>query len=427
MTDGMDGKVAWVRSGFPGANQWTYLDVAARGLISQQVRIQVDNYLDSRMNEGGDKPAMLTTAEDARSGFAALVNSEPDEVALVKNVSDGINTVASALPWTSRHNLVLCEEVEHPSNLFVWFNIRDRFGVEIRRVPSKGGAIDAEALLDVVDENTLLVTVASVTFAPGFRTDIESIGQFCRKRGVFFMIDAAQSVGVLATDLRRLSVDGLAVATQKGLLALYGMGFLYVRREWAEKMRPLYLSRFGIDGRTHEAASVSGEYQLSPGARRFDVGNYNYIGCVAAAASIQQLLKVGAEPIERHVLKLSRSMADGLMNLGLPVQVCDDKHRSHIVSVGHHLVDIHDATPDEQLQSLFVFLTENRVKLSIRRGVLRLSFHLYNNYDDVDRTLQLVRTWQARSSKFGNRAESSRAESHRCPASVNKEQAAGGK
>ncbi len=90
---------------------------------------------------------------------------------------------------------------------------------------------------------------------------------------------------VLASD-----IDALAVSTQKGLLGLYGMGFLYCRQAWADQMQPAYLARFGVDlGDAHEAAIGSDFYTLMPAARRFDLGNYHFLGCAAANASMVQL------------------------------------------------------------------------------------------------------------------------------------------
>jgi len=392
----LDLALARLRGSFPGAAKWTYLDVAARGLLSAEVRSALDRHLDSRMMDGGDKPKMLSMVELARQSFASLVNADPGDVALVKNVSDGINAVATALPWKAGHNVVLCREVEHPSNIFPWYNIRDMFGVEVRSIGSVNGVIEPQALFEAADENTKLLTVASVSFAPGYRADIDRIGRFCRDRGIFFLVDAAQSIGVLRTDLKQTPVDALTVATPKGLLGLYGMGFLFVRGRWAERMRPAYLSRFGVDlGGAHEAAGSDGAYRLDASAHRFDVGNYNYLGCVAAATSIGQLLEIGSSTIERHVLGLSNRLARGLLGLDLPVYGGEPGPDStHIVCVGDVLSEQHDSTSHASLQDLYAYLTAHGVKLSIRRGILRFSFHLYNDESDVERALGLVKAWR---------------------------------
>ena len=140
-----------------------------------------------------------------------------------------------------------------------------------------------------------------VTFAPGFRTDVAAIGQACRARGALLLVDAAQAAGVVDIDLEKLPVDALAVGTPKALLGLYGLGFLFVREALAERLRPAYLSGAGLDRGTLDGPRTL--LSLKRGAGRFEVGNHNYVGCVAAAASIEQLQALGTERIERHALR----------------------------------------------------------------------------------------------------------------------------
>ena len=248
-----------------------------------------------------------------------LINAHADEVALTKNVSEGLNIVAAGMPWQAGDNVVLCPELEHPNNVYCWLNQRCR-GVEVRLVSPRGDRIPIDEMVARIDARTRVVTASTVTFAPGFRTEVDRLGLACRERGVFFMVDAAQSCGVLSTDVAASHIDGLAVSTQKGLLGLYGMGFLYCRRAWAEQMQPAYLARFSVDlGDAHEAALGSDDYTLMPAARRFDLGNYNFLGCAAADASMAQLLAYDIQTIERHVLSLSHQLAQGFLDLGLPV------------------------------------------------------------------------------------------------------------
>jgi cysteine desulfurase / selenocysteine lyase len=214
---------------------------------------------------------------------------------------------------------------------------------------------------------------------------------------VFFMVDAAQSCGVLHTDVAASHIDGLAVSTQKGLLGLYGMGFLYCRRDWAEQMHPAYLARFSVDlGDAHEAELGSSDYQLMPAARRFDLGNYNFLGCAAADVAMAQLLAYDIRAIERHVIGLSHRLAQGFLDLNLPVcGGAPGPHLAHIVTVGT-LGSSHYGTEDERFNQLYAFLTEHDVCLSIRRGVLRFSLHVYNTLNDVERLLGLTQRWLRR-------------------------------
>ena len=378
---------------FPATAQATYMDVAARGVISRTVRAALDAHLDGRMLGSAEKDEYFALAERARRRFARLINADADEVALTKNVSEGLNTVAAGMPWQAGDNVVLCPELEHPNNVYCWLNLRRR-GVEVRMVLPRADRMPIDAMISRIDARTRVVTASTVTFAPGFRTEIDRLGRACRERGVFFMVDAAQSCGVLATDVVASQIDGLAVSTQKGLLGLYGLGFLYCRRAWAEQMQPAYLARFSVDlGDAHEAALGGDDYTLMPAARRFDLGNYNFLGCAAADASMAQLLTYDIQNIERHVLGLSHRLAQGFLDLGLPVcGGAPGPHLAHIVAVGE-LGSSHYGTEDERFNQLYTFLTDHDVRLSIRRGVLRFSLHVYNTSRDVERVLELTQQW----------------------------------
>ena len=389
---------AAARRGFPGTEGKVYTNTAARGLLSRPSRAALDAYLDQLGDGRVDKQANFDAIERVREKFARLINAHPDEIAYSKNVSEGLNMIAAALPWQAGDNVVLCRDVEHPNNIYPWLNLQSRFGVEVRSVPDRDGAIDVDAMIDHIDDRTRLVTVATVTFAPGFRTDVAALGRVCRENGIFFLVDAVQSVGVVVTDVDALMVDGLAVSTQKGLCGLYGMGFLYCRRDWAERITPAALARFSVDlgPDVHEATMGDARYDLMPGARRFDLGNYNYPAAIAVEPALDLQLDIGPPVIEDYVCGLSRRLAAGLHQLGLQVSGGPPgPHLAHIVTAGNFTRETHESSGDPEADALYNHLAENDVILTVRRGMLRFSLHLYNNEADVDRVLDLVREHRA--------------------------------
>ena len=139
------------------------------------------------------------------------------------------------------------------------------------------------------------------------------------------------------------------------------------------------------------------EYRLAGGARRFDLGNYNYTAALNVDVTMEYLDRLGKSAIESYVLGLSHKLARGLLELGLPVNGgAPGAHLAHIVTVGEIMAGGHDSTGDARMQSLHDHLAEHRVKLSIRRGVLRFSLHLYNTEHDVERVLALAAEWSRR-------------------------------
>ena len=388
--------VAEVRRMFPATERITYMNVAVRGLLSTRVREAVDAYIDSHQYGNWQKHSELAMIEHTRMSFAKLINADADEIAFTKNASDGLSTIAASLPWQSGDNVVFCPELEHPNNVYPWLNLKRRIGVEVRSVEPDDGRIPADRIANTMDERTRLVTVPTVSFSPGFITELAPIAERCRELGTFFLVDAAQSIGVQDTDVKELGVDGLAVATQKGMMAFYGTGFLYCRREWAERIEPVYLARFGValNADAHETSMDVDRLEYARGARRFDVGNYNYLGATAAEASLELIHELGTPAIEKHVRGLAFRLSEGMLVLGLPVAgASPGPHIGHIVAVGKSGGGRHYTADDPRMNSLHDFLIENGVRLAIRRGILRFSLHVYNNTDDVDRVLHLTREW----------------------------------
>ena len=232
---------------------------------------------------------------------------------------------------------------------------------------------------------------------------MKGVAAAARRVGALTLVDAAQSVGALRTDVRELGVDALAVATQKCLLAEYGFGFLFARREVADALTPVHLARFGVDLDAHETAYDAASLRYRPGALRFDVGNYNYLGAAAAGAALDLLAGWGIGAVERHVRGLAAMLADGMAELGLPVAGGGSGPRlAHIVCVGGTGGGRHYAADDPAMNALHAHLTEAGVRLAIRSGLLRFSIGVYNNAEDVERVLAAARAWvRARTSRSG--------------------------
>ncbi|WP_199823560.1 aminotransferase class V-fold PLP-dependent enzyme [Labrenzia sp. OB1] len=232
--------------------------------------------------------------------------------------------------------------------------------------------------------------VSAATFAPGARTDLKTIGQSCRDSGAFFLVDGAQAVGVLDLNVCRDLIDGLAFSTQKGLLGLYGLGFLYCRSDWAEQMSPRSIARFSVDTSGHEA-DFDPEYKLRRSALRFDLGNYNFLAATAVEPSLDLLLRIGTPAIDRYLSSLSASLIDGLVENDLPVVGGRGKAICNIVTAGTPAAT-NGSAAGERYISILQALVEAGIVLSSRRGLLRFSFHVYNTNADVERVLHAVKS-----------------------------------
>lgn len=386
-----------LRQEFPATENAIYMDVANQGLISRTTRTSMDQHLDNRLNGLNDEEKMMQLVERTRSRFAKFIAAEQDEIAITKNASEGINIIGNAIDWRPGDNVVLCRQLEHANNILPWLQIRDKHRIELRIVEADSGAIPCDALTKAIDSRTRIVTLSTVTMVPGFKTVMEPIAEACKRVGAFLLADASQSVGILDTDITRLGVDGLVASSYKGLMGLYGLGFLYCRREWADRLSPAYLARFSVDlGDAPESAPIFDSVKLRAGAPRFEIGHYNFPGVIAVYASIGQLMEIGTLAIEQSVTSVARRLASGLLDLGLPV--CGGEPGNHIgsiVALGEPAALAGSRESDSRIHSLHEHLLKNQVIVSVRRGMLRFSLHLYNTADEADQVVALAKNWLA--------------------------------
>lgn len=383
---------------YPGAPLRPYLNVAVRSLLARPVREVCDRYLDGAMEGGPNKDELFNTVERGRSRFARWIGADPDEVAWTRNVTDGINLFLGALDWRDGDEVVYCPDLEHPANVLPWRNLALRRGVRLKAVPAEGGRLPSVRMAEAVGPNTRVIAAATVSYSPGFIADLVPLKEARDRHGAFLVLDAAQSVGVLGTDVDAMGADVLAVATQKALSASYGTGFLYCRRGVAEALTPAALGRHGVVfdmGKASETALPDAGIPYAPGARRFDLGNYNYLGAVAVDAALAMLESFGAAAIEERCLDLSQRLARGLHESGLPLTSGSPTPEiSHIVTAGTLGRQGERKVSDPALDALRVRLEAAGVVFSVRRAVLRFSCFIYNDEADVDKVIDVVRQWR---------------------------------
>lgn len=306
------------RAGFPALKSQTYLSIADKMILHDEVRAAVDLHLDRLAMASASRIEHETEVEAARGRFATLVSAPPATIAITRNVSDGVNALAWAHPMAEGANIVLTASAEHPNNLYPWLRQQKR-GLELRIVPEgPGGTVDTDAMIAAMDDNTAIMTCASASFAPGYRADLWRLGEACRARDVFFIVDGVQTTGIMHHDLSAEPIDAFVSSSSKGLLGAYGIGFLYLSERWRARLEPAYLSRPAVF-QEEEAHSAMGDfdYELQPDSRRFEVGSYNLAGAYAVSAALKLLLDLGPAAIEKRALGLAADPARGLVGNGL--------------------------------------------------------------------------------------------------------------
>lgn len=371
-----------VRREFPVVARMLYLDAAHQTPLASSVHAALERFFKEGLEYAGPKPVWLKRVEDVRARIANLIGADASEIAFIKNTSEGLNIAANAIPFTPGDN-VLMVEGDHPNNAYAFLNLR-RKGVDIRFVPLSGETANADTFAAHIDERTRAISLSHVTFHAGHRFDIEGIGALAQKRGIYFVIDAMQSAGVIPLDVKTNKASMIAFGCHKGLYVPQGLGILYVRKGLSE-LQPTYV---GLASLAHPPADLiarAHNIQLRTDAGRFELGNFNLPGIHALAASLALIESIGVERICEHVLDLGDRLIEHLDHLGVGlIGPRSRAHRSHI-----YVLDL-------PVKEWLDYLTDAKVRVSPERGGIRISFAFFNTREDVDRLAEIIRYRQSR-------------------------------
>ena len=367
------------RSQFPVTGRWAFLDHAAVAPLSAPAVAALNEYTRSLAENGiAAVREWLDRIKHVRQLAARLINAaNPDDVYFVPNTTHGIGVIAEGFPWQPGDNVVLPAE-EYPSNQYPWMNLATR-GVEVRPVPNRGNRVPIDDIRAAMDGRTRLLSVSAVEFASGFRNDLDALGELCRSRGVFFFVDAIQSLGVFPLDVQRTPIDALSADGHKWLLGPEGAGIGYISRDWVNRLHPIGV---GANSVVRPYAFSTIDFTLKPHAGRWEGGAYNVPGIAALGASLELLLGVGIENSERRVLELSDYLCDRAASAGLEVfssRLAGEQ--SGIVSLLSPKVPPDEITKRCRVAGVIVNNRANRV---------RVSPHAYNTVDELERFLDVV-------------------------------------
>lgn len=367
---------------FPVTQTTTYLNSASIAPLPQRSKHAIQHCVEQMSLNPSlyFVQEILPAFDQFREKAAAFINA-PDKIDIcpVVSTSTALNLIAGAIEWHNGDNIVFCD-VEFPSNVYPWMALQ-KHGVECRIVPPQHGTLTPEALEKAVDSRTRLVAVSAVQFFTGARADLNALGAFCRARNILFAVDAIQAIGHIPIDVQAMNIDILATGGQKSLLALTGSGFLYVRRECAEQMRP---GSIGPNA-THEWEHWL-KFDLTPldGAARFMAGTPNVPGLMSVLSSLVLLEEVGRPAIDSYTTTLAAQFMTQLTELGYLV-ITPNAPALHSSIVTFQL-DSSSAFNDAVLK----YLMQNQVVITkhldaVGNPFLRISLHGYNTEDDLER------------------------------------------
>lgn len=371
-----------LRREFPITARAVHLNHAGVSPVSCRVAAAVSAFADEALAvDAAIQQRWQARCEQVRAAFAALIGARSDEIAFVKNTSEGLSLVAAGLDWSAGDN-VIAVDTEYPSNVYPWWGLR-RWGVETRMVAPRGGLVHVADLEALADRRTRLVSVSFVDWSSGARNDLAAIGEWCRGREILFCVDGIQGVGAVRLDVERCGIDFLAAGGHKWLLAPEGLGCLYVSRRVVDRLHPVLLGWKSVAGADRY---LPYHFDLRSDAAKLEPGSPSVLAVAALGAAIDLLHEAGAEAVEKRLMKWNDMLAEELNRRSMQIlSPWRPEQRSGIVVFRPLRGD-----PEE----LCAALNARRMVVRVRGGGVRVAPHFYNNREDLERLMEAIDAWR---------------------------------
>jgi cysteine desulfurase / selenocysteine lyase len=364
-----------IRELFPATKKYAYLNSAACAPLPTMTVEAVNKQLHD-VSENGTINFLdwVATKNRAREIIASMLKVGAEQIAFMRNTSDGFATVANGLKWKKGDNIVTFAK-EFPANFYAWRRIRDEFGVEIRACHERNGRIDLDEFVGLIDENTKLVSISAVQYASGFRADLERIGEAARKVDALFAVDIIQAFGVLPFDLEAQKVDIAAGASHKWLCSPEGCGILYLSERARERIAPTLVGWISVENAWDFEDS---EQEFKPNALAWESGTGTASLFYGLEQSAKLLFETGAERIEKYLEELSDYLCELIAGKNYEIVSSRAKgEKSQIVCIKNN----NGLTSNETAENL----AKENIIVSPRGDRVRIAPHFFNNREDIER------------------------------------------
>ncbi|HEX9250724.1 MAG TPA: aminotransferase class V-fold PLP-dependent enzyme [Ignavibacteriaceae bacterium] len=365
-----------VRNNFPYLdNGIIYFNHASTGPISSLVVNRLTSLLKEKSeNKIDDYPSFLKVVEETKILLAELINCNIDRTAFIDNTSNGLNILAQSIQW-KKGDRILLNDIEFPANVYPFLNLK-RFGVEVDFVKSENGIVTADQIINAIKPQTKLVSVSFVQFLSGYKVDIEKIGNYCRSNNIIFCVDGIQGIGAVTIDVKKCKIDFLSCGTQKWLLGMQGLAFVYIDEELQRKIIPANVGWLSVE---NAWSLLDYKLDLKTSANVFQGGTLNAFGIYIFNTSLKLFKDFGFENIELEVLSNTKYFISKLKSVGLDCSLsnCSDAELAGIVTI-----------KPRDAANVFEELEKKKIFCSIREGFIRFAPHFYNTHHEIDKVVE---------------------------------------
>ncbi len=378
MTQQTSKAFAAARKLFPHTGKTVYFNSASYGPFCTPVAEAMKANIDLRLAaDRDDSHDAFTSTDSLRKDLASLIGARKTDIGIGLNTSFGLNLAAFGLPL-KQGDEVLLSEVEFPAAVYSWRGAAEARGLKLKYIPANNRRFDIDALTRAITRRSRVLCLSWVQFFNGYKNDLAAIGDICRAHGMYFIVDGIQGMGVEPINVRRLGIDIFSSGCQKWMLSPQGCGFFYVADHLRDKLTSAYLTWHAADWKMKYDDLFKFDLPFFDSARRFELGYYAVLNLLGMRAAVDLIKSLGIRNIQRHNYALIDRLAAFIRDSSAytVTSSLERKHRSSILTF-----------TCDRLKELHRRLLQRGIVCVRREGSIRVSVHLFNNEDDIDRLI----------------------------------------
>jgi len=332
--------------------------------------------------------------EQSRKKIANFINACPEEIVFTRNTTESINLIAHS--W-ARSNLkkddgIVITELEHHSNIVPWQILCQEIGTRLEYVGiDENGFLDLEQMIELISSKKVkLVSLSHMSNVLGTIAPIERIIKIAHEHGIPVIVDGAQSVPHMPVNVKNMDCDFLVFSAHK-MLGPTGVGVLYAKKEFLEKMRPF----MGGGDMIKEVFKFHTNYNEVP--YKFEAGTPNIADVVGFGAAIDYLEKIGMENIRRHEISLTEYALDSILSLKYVTVYGprDPKYRGGVISFNIADIHPHDLATIMNDHGIAIRSGHHCAQVLMQRldvpATSRASFYIYNTKEEIDKFVNAIK------------------------------------
>ena len=387
---------------WPVLETMTFLDAACVSFAPQRTVKAVKAFADmtavqEEANSSAHHIAMDSLRHKAYDEAAKLLNADPEEIALVESTSHGLNIAAQGIELQDGDNIITTN-LEFIQVALPWCVMRKDKNIDIRVCKTEDNRFTAKDFATLVDDKTKLIVMSTLEWCNGWQTDLKELGDYCKEKGVYLVVDAVQQLGVTKIDTKACHIDILTAGGHKWLNSPYGTGVLYVNKETLPKLKQSYAGYlnttvpeggWGAYWENPAAPSVN-NWTFDNTARKFEIGGTsNYTGAIALGESLALVNEIGIENIEKRVREIAVYCMDRIEEIGGTLITHRDPGHFGGIVIARLYDDLDvDRMILKKLHARRIFIAQ---RFTAFMGGFRISCQYFNNEKDIDTMIDAMK------------------------------------